>query len=162
LNWDAVGALAELVGAFGVIASLVYLASQIRQNTNAVRGSAHEATVSRNTTWIVAIGSNPQVADLLVRAHRDYRGLSGPERMQFGSLMSAVLLGGEATYLQYRRGNLDEEVWQRSLAIIRSSMASPGMQTWWNSGRGLYTPEFEAIVNEIVSSSDDGPGMPAA
>ena len=32
MNWDAVGAIAELLGAIGVIASLVYLATQIRQS----------------------------------------------------------------------------------------------------------------------------------
>ena len=54
------------------------------------------------------------------------------------------------------------QLWQRSLASIRSNMASPGMQEWWNSVRGSYTPAFEAIVDETGSSSDDGPGMPAA
>ena len=96
MNWEAVGALAELLGAFGVIASLIYLASQIRQNTNAVRGSAHESSVSRNTTWTVAIGSSPQVADLFVRAHQDYQALSSPERLQFGYFMTAVILGALA------------------------------------------------------------------
>ena len=32
MNWDAIGAVAELLGAIGVIASLAYLATQIRQN----------------------------------------------------------------------------------------------------------------------------------
>ena len=47
MNWDAIGAIAELLGAIGVIASLVYLATQIRhsrdqmsQNTRAMRASA--------------------------------------------------------------------------------------------------------------------------
>ncbi len=32
MNWDAIGAIAELLGAVGVIGSLVYLATQIRQS----------------------------------------------------------------------------------------------------------------------------------
>ncbi len=32
MNWDAIGAIAELLGAIGVIASLVYLAAQIRKS----------------------------------------------------------------------------------------------------------------------------------
>ena len=32
MYWDAVGAVAELAGALGVIASLVYLARQIKQS----------------------------------------------------------------------------------------------------------------------------------
>ena len=43
MNWDAIGAIAELLGAIGVIASLVYLATQIRQNTATVRASGSVA-----------------------------------------------------------------------------------------------------------------------
>jgi hypothetical protein len=36
MNWDAIGAIAELLGAVGVIASLIYLAMQLKQNTRAM------------------------------------------------------------------------------------------------------------------------------
>jgi hypothetical protein len=49
MNWDAIGAIAELLGAVGVIASLVYLTTQIRQsrdqmaqNTRALRAGAYQ------------------------------------------------------------------------------------------------------------------------
>jgi hypothetical protein len=49
MNWDAIGAIAELLGAVGVIASLVYLATQIRQsreqmgeNTRALRAGTYQ------------------------------------------------------------------------------------------------------------------------
>ena len=40
MHSDAIGAIAELLEAIGVIASLVYLAAQVRQNTSTVRSSA--------------------------------------------------------------------------------------------------------------------------
>ncbi len=53
MNWDAVGAVAELAGAGGVILSLVYLAVQIRQNTKqmerterAARGAAYQEVLA--------------------------------------------------------------------------------------------------------------------
>ncbi|MFT4562959.1 MAG: hypothetical protein ACI9BW_002710 [Gammaproteobacteria bacterium] len=36
MNWDALGAISELVGALAVVATLVYLAIQIRQNTKQI------------------------------------------------------------------------------------------------------------------------------
>ena len=44
MNWDAVGAIAESVGALGVIFSLVYLALQVRQNTQQIRLSRFQET----------------------------------------------------------------------------------------------------------------------
>jgi len=40
INWEALGATANLLAAIGVIATLIYLAIQIRQNSNQLRGSA--------------------------------------------------------------------------------------------------------------------------
>ncbi len=49
MNWDAIGAIAELLGAIGVIASLIYLATQIRhsrdqmgENTRALRAGTYQ------------------------------------------------------------------------------------------------------------------------
>ena len=39
MNWDAVGAIAELLGALATVATLAYLAVQIRQNSRSVQGS---------------------------------------------------------------------------------------------------------------------------
>ena len=33
MDWEAIGAIGEVLGAAGVLATLVYLATQIRQNT---------------------------------------------------------------------------------------------------------------------------------
>src|SRR5687767_6881691 len=37
MTWSDIGVVAELLGAIGVIASLIYLSRQVRQNTRAVR-----------------------------------------------------------------------------------------------------------------------------
>ena len=43
MNWEAVGAIGEVVGAFGVILTLGYLAIQVRQNSAVVRSSTRQA-----------------------------------------------------------------------------------------------------------------------
>ena len=58
MNWEAIGAMSEAVGVLGVIISLIYLASQIRQNRKAV----HAATAH---SLAMQIGSfcDPFLAD---------------------------------------------------------------------------------------------------
>lgn len=162
MDWDAIGALAELVGAVGVIASLVYLASQIRQNTNAMRGTAHESSVARNTSWTIAIGSSAQVAALLTKGHSDYHSLSSEERYQYTHMLTAMFLGAEATFHQYKRGNLEREIWERSLASVHVYAAFPGVRTFWKATRAIYTPEFQSIVDAEVGRVRSGSTTPAA
>ena len=53
LNWDAVQAVAELIAAFGVLASLVYVGNQIRQNTQAVRSARPRLSRTRTLTLTI-------------------------------------------------------------------------------------------------------------
>jgi hypothetical protein len=43
MNWEAIGAIGEAVGAVAVVASLVYLAVQIRQNTKSVQAATFQS-----------------------------------------------------------------------------------------------------------------------
>ena len=47
MNWEAIGAVGETVGALAVLVTLVYLAMQIRQNTKAVQAAAVDSANSQ-------------------------------------------------------------------------------------------------------------------
>ncbi len=75
MNWDAIGAIAELLGAIGVIASLVYLAGQVRQsrdqmreNTRALQAGARARPLTRGCHAVLDRGPNP--ANRQSRPHR--------------------------------------------------------------------------------------------
>ena len=60
VNWEAIGAIGEVAGAIGVIATLLYLAVQIRQNTRAMTGATQDAITERKQfelRWSSDIGS---------------------------------------------------------------------------------------------------------
>jgi len=54
MNWDAVGAIAELIGATAVVLTLVYLSIQLRQNTRAVE-HATERGVWEDARFITGV-----------------------------------------------------------------------------------------------------------
>jgi hypothetical protein len=73
MTWSDIGVLAELLGAIGVIASLIYLSRQVRQNTRAVR----MANAPSGTRW-----SNEDIVgkDARAMAHGLRRSASQKER----------------------------------------------------------------------------------
>jgi hypothetical protein len=154
MNWDAVGALAEILGAVGVIASLGYLAGQVRQNTMAMRGTTHEVAVEHLTAVILALSSDSDLAAIISRGSRDFASLSYEERLQFGSYWQAALIGAEGSLLQYKRGNLDEFVWQRDLSVLRPWLTTSGVREWWMRNPVAFTPEFSAVIQREI---DQGP-----
>ena len=46
MNWEAIGTIGEILGAFVVIVTLFYLAMQIRQNTKAQSIATFESAMS--------------------------------------------------------------------------------------------------------------------
>ena len=78
MNWDAAGAIGEIVGALAVVMSLIYLASQIRiQNREAKISSVHDITEA----FRLAITSfqDEQRAIVYTKALRDFDNLSKPK-----------------------------------------------------------------------------------
>ena len=62
MNWDAIGAIGETVGALAVFLTLIYLAIQIRQNTKAVKAAAIDSTNSQVSRIRELIIANADVA----------------------------------------------------------------------------------------------------
>ena len=53
MNWEAIGAISQMIGALAVVVSLVYLALQIRQNTKQLEQNervSRAASVSASAT----------------------------------------------------------------------------------------------------------------
>ena len=68
INWEALGAIASLLAAIGVIVTLIYLSIQIRQNTKAVRSSSIQNLVQSFSTTAQAAVENEYVVPLLLKA----------------------------------------------------------------------------------------------
>jgi hypothetical protein len=71
MNWDAIGASAEMLGAVGVIATLVYLALQIRQNSHQLRGAATSAVYEYQRSITVMLSEDPDLYKIALRGNEE-------------------------------------------------------------------------------------------
>jgi len=92
MNWEAIGAVGEILGAIGVIATLGYLAVQIRQNTKSNRQAAARSTLDTINRLNLVIVERPEIADLAVRGMADREKLDFNDSLRFHMLMMSTLL----------------------------------------------------------------------
>lgn len=144
MNWDAVGAVAELLGAVGVIASLIFVGLQVRQNTRSVRASTYDSMVRSNGEWISSIIADPELAAGFEAAVSSWSDVKHDPRFMY--LLTQLFRHWENSFVQYRQGTLDPSLWATWERIIVSYFHQPGIQDWWRIRRHAYSPEFAAFL----------------
>ena len=77
------------VGSIGVLATLAYLAVQIRQNTRATQAASHHAVTDSLNQGNIAVAQNAELAQIWVTGCVDRMTLTEAERQRFDSLMLA-------------------------------------------------------------------------
>ena len=130
------GALGEFVAAFGVIASLIYVGFQVRQNTRATSGNAIAQVASEAQQNLVAVSQDDVLASAVSKALEGGE-LSPIERTKLFYWFSSLLRGVESHILQVRLGTLPadhEEPWIRILSQL------------------AHLPSFRPILNAYMGT----------
>ena len=88
MDWIAVGAIAEIVGAIAVVLTLIYLAYQVRNNTGMARRASTAEAVAAMRTFNASLVDNPEVGELTQRGISLGLGnLTDEERVPFTIVM---------------------------------------------------------------------------
>jgi hypothetical protein len=71
----------ELVGAFGVVVSFVFLADEIRHNTRALRDATEKDMAQDTAHWLASIFEHEDVARIYRLGLQDWDNLDADERV---------------------------------------------------------------------------------
>lgn len=161
MNWDAVGAIAELLGAIGVIISLAYLATQIRhsaaqtaEHSRALRIAAIDSVAASFSRFRDPLIRDPELAELWTRGTQSYEDLNDIERVRLGRLLQELFFAHQNTYSRYVEGASTEASWLDHRQAIAANLRQPGIQTWWAETRSIYADDFEEIVEELIRENN--------
>ena len=150
MNWEAIGAIGEVVGAAGVIATLAYLAHQIRQNSETVKLNAGQTILLSLHEALQTASATPQQARVLILGQSDYKGLAEDEKIQFITWIFSWFRVLEQGYVYQQRGFLDSEIWNGHVVHLRQLMSGSAIQSWWEMRRHFFSESFQAFVDEAA------------
>jgi hypothetical protein len=146
-NWDAISAISEIIGAVAVVVSLIYVAVQIRQNTRAVRGATLDAITAHQQA---ELRWSSDLAAEFGKALEAPDTLSFEESWRLSEWLSSAFSARQNEYQQYRKGLLDQEVWESIQQIIGIIIGIDWVNDWWDEyGRKNLTREFVAEVEAM-------------
>jgi hypothetical protein len=165
VNWEALSAIGQLVGALGVIVTLIYLAKQIRQNTRATYANAYQTYTSSISQTNLSIASNRELACLMQRATADpYEDFDPVDRMQWSHFILSHLRSLEGLYVQRVLGPEAVRAWEAQCAMINGFAAWPAVRGFWFTEAVTWGWDegFKAFVDGAMTAAErkGAPGRP--
>src|SRR2546421_1483763 len=149
MDWNAVGALTQIVSTIGVVVSLLYLARQMKQSTATARAAAYQSFVEQQAALTIAFLANPQLTEVFYRAvakRESVSEFSDVDRTAVTMLCALQARIYEAMFRQVREGVLDASALHLVAGI--SFLNSPAWIEVWPRVSAALSPEFVAYFNE--------------
>jgi len=153
MNWNAIGAIGENIGALAVVISVLYLALQIRQNTRHVRSSGYQAAAQTGNNLLEGLASSPDALRVFEIAQESYLELSDEDRRLAHVLIMQVFTMYESLYYQYEDGVVDPDMWEGRKKLMFGFLAQPGIASWWSEWSPIWGEKFVSYVSKNHDSS---------
>lgn len=153
MNWEAISAMGQIVGAVGVIVSVIYLAQQVRSNARQTRLASMRTMSDAFNQWLRSLAEYPHVGELYYKGMRDFASIEGADLPRFSGMMDHLFRIWEDMFYLKLEGHLDPRVWRGFEAPMRDIIAYPGAQAWWRSRSHWFSREFAEFIDELARAA---------
>jgi len=151
MNWEAIGAVGEIVGAIAVFATLIYLAVQIKDSARAVRSAAITDATTAMQAFYQELGSNPQASELFLEGMTNPDSLSRQAQFQFIMMTHSAFLGFQRSFFLAQEGTLDVGLRDSIGTAVIGVNHLPGVHFYWRQRRSFFQQEFVLWVEGLLA-----------
>ncbi len=146
MNWEAAGAIGEIVGAAAVVLTLFYLARQIGDASVQVKIGSLTSMYNLFNDAYLPIYNSKENMTIWVTGLSSPEDLDQVERDIFFLLMMRVVAPFEAAVAQHAKGTLEEQEFQSFVHIIKNMVHTPGGRAWIASRTMAMSQEMAAVL----------------
>jgi hypothetical protein len=162
MNWEALGAVGEIVGAVAVVVTLGYLAVQIRQNTRSVQAATHHSLGRSARDAEMLFAGNETAAHIFHTGTREPDRLTVEERVRFHGIMQSTFAWFEDVYFQHQQAMVTLEYWEARRRWMQAYLRQPGVFSWWGQNSRFYADSFVLEVGRLLQQDGAAGQQPAA
>ena len=155
MNWEMLSAIGQVVAAIGVIASLIYLAVQIREQNKERRRAGINILTAQWSELVKSTQESREYAMLFLQGVRSFHDLDAPGKLRFSAFFTRFTRNCEGMFIYYRDGALEEALWDEVERTMSDFFAYPGVKEWWATLKHWLTDEFRAVVEAIISKNPE-------
>lgn len=149
-DWGAIG---EVVGAIGVIATLMYLATQMRQNTRQMRSEGHRGITDSYNVTLGQLLADETLFETIVRGCQKWESITALQQSQCHIFFHQHLMHLRLAFQLHDKGTIDDDVYRSIEDMHIRFMSNPGNRVWWKMvGESVVEGKLARIINEKLAS----------
>ena len=152
-NLESLANLGEIIGAITVVVSLIYLAVQVRQNTQAQQTENFSRALDRVAAIQATLSQDPETSVIFSKGVSDPSDLTSRERMQFTWTMYELFGAFEFMFLASKTNAIPEEIWRRWSSAVAWWLSYSGVQAWWSVSPIPFSVSFTSYIESLLENN---------
>ncbi len=149
MNWEAIGAIGESIGAIAVFASLIYVALQIKHYKVEAQANSRDSMGKSTTDVLMRVASDDKLLDAYLIGMSNPGKLDSKETMRFDMVIYSIFETWETTFSQWKRGTLTDSDWAKWERIIQNYFSTEGINEFWQRLSVQFSDEFQDYINDL-------------
>jgi len=150
IDLQSLAQIGEVIGAAAVVASLLYLALQVRQNSKAQRTENYARALERVSAFQAVLSQNNDLALIFAKGVWDTSKLTRLEKIRFTWSLYEAFGSFEFMFHTYKTDEIPEEVWKRWSQTVAWWLSFPGVEQWWMNRPVNFTESFTRFVESVI------------
>jgi hypothetical protein len=155
MNWEAIGAIGEIIGASAVVISIVYLSIQIRQNSRVSKTMAIQNWAAAAALEKSSIFSDREFAELIAQAAIGDQDFEVADKLRIETYFIQLFNTFELLYFQKENGTIDAAFFHGKATAYQNNLLAPGIRNFWNETRLTHFDErFRRYIDHELEKLD--------
>jgi hypothetical protein len=147
---EQLGSIGELLAAIATMATLIYLAIQIRGSNASTRAEARRSMDIDSHETIRKIAGDPDVAGMFMKGLVEPEALKPEDSFRFTLLMSHFFSLQDTSWKEVRLGTMSEQELKESIGRSRPFLESRGGVWWWGGNSKVYPKDFREFFEAEI------------
>jgi hypothetical protein len=157
MNWEAIGAIGEILGAIAVVITVLYLARQTRASAKAVVSASRNASAIAISEIDREDAGNPELARVVHKSMQDpIAEYDEIEWLRFTTFARSLFGLYEEQYMQSLDGTTDASAGEVQVAAAIGFLELPAWEKYWDREGGedtWFRRQFIDAVNLRLTSA---------
>ena len=155
MNWDALGAVGELVGAAAVVVTLLYLVKEMRLNRVAAESDSVDSLSNGLNAMNLQVANDPEMSEIFMKGFTNPNELSEIQLMRFALIGQTLINQFTTIKKHYEAGTLPESEWNTYCSGTCQLMSGPGGE--WLCENIAISPEILRLFQEYPGDKSSSP-----